>query len=134
MQLPYKTKQNQQNNKNKVENDIIVEVIVCHCCRFGCCCFDVVSNQNQQTKTNICKTYTNTIQNKTKTNKTTFIYILLLLFILVYFIGSKIAKRISKLRSQLWSQFFWLQSCKENLINDCNFRATFQVGFPLMWL
>ena len=91
MQLPYKTKQNQQNNKNKVENDIIVEVIVCHCCRFGCCCFE----PNQQTKTNYLKKIGLSPKktNKTKqTNKTTFIYILLLLFILVYFIGSKIAK------------------------------------------
>jgi hypothetical protein len=104
MQLPYKTKQNQQNNKHKVENDIIVEVIVCHCCRFGCCCFDVVLNQTQNKHMqNIYKHYIKQNKNQ-QSNKTTFIYLLLLLFILVYFIGSKIAKRISKLWSQLWSQ------------------------------
>jgi hypothetical protein len=96
MQLPYKTKQNQQNNKNKVENDIIVEVIVCHCCRFGCCCFDVVSNQNQNKHMqNIYKHYTKQNKNQ-QTNKTTFIYILLLLFILVYFLAPKLQRESYK--------------------------------------
>ena len=113
MQLPYKTKQNQQNNKNKVENDIIVEVIVCHCCRFGCCCFDVVSNQNQNKHMqNIYKHYTKQNKNKpTKQHSYTYYCYYLFLFILLApksqkeslnygrnfgasFFGSKVAKRI----------------------------------------
>jgi hypothetical protein len=83
MQLPYKTKQNQQNNKNKVENDIIVEVIVCHCCRFGCCCFDVVSNQNQNKHMqNICNYHTKT-NKPTKQHSYTYYCYYLFLFILL---------------------------------------------------
>ena len=108
MQLPYKTKQNQQNNKNKVENDIIVEVIVCHCCRFGCCCFDVVSNQTQNKH---MQTLYKTKQKPTKQHSYTYYCYYLFLFILLApksqkeslnygrnfgasFFGSKVAKRI----------------------------------------
>jgi dipeptide/tripeptide permease len=98
MQLPYKTKQNQQNNKNKVENDIIVEVIVCHCCRFGCCCFDVVSNQNQQTKTNYLKTIglnpKKNKQNKTNQQNNIHIHIIVIIYSCL---------------------FYWLQNRKKNL-------------------
>ena len=87
MQLPYKTKQNQQNNKNKVENDIIVEVIVCRCSALGIPRAETKTKTYEKHKQPPYKTNKNQ-----QTNKTTFIYILLLLFILVYFIGSKIAK------------------------------------------
>ena len=91
MQLPYKTKQNQQNNKNKVENDIIVEVIVCHCCRFGCCCFDVVLNQTQNKH---MQTLYKTKQKPTNQQNNIHIHIIVIIYSCL---------------------FYWLQNRKKNL-------------------
>jgi preprotein translocase subunit YajC len=104
----YHTKQNKINKttKTKLKTTLLLKLLFVIVVGFVCCCFDVALNQTNKPK----QTYEKHMQlpyKNQQTNKTTFIYILLLLFILVYFIGSKIAKRISKLMNATLEPVFF---------------------------
>ena len=117
----YKTKQKQQNEKTKLKTILLLSSCCSYCCRFCLLLFLMLfwtkpTNLNKHMK-NICNYHTKSNQ-PTKTTKTTFIYILLLLFIRLFLfilLAPKLQKRIHNNKSNFRAIIFWLQSCKNIL-------------------